>query len=118
MSSFKIQGVVLVVSETVQVSDKFKKREVVVSDTTEMYPQEIMVQFTQDKVDLLDAVAEGQEVEVSFNLNGRPWVSPSGETKYFNTLNGWKIEAVGQAPVQATVATAAPQAEDEGDLPF
>ena len=36
--------------------------------------------------------AVGQNVKVSINLRGREWVNPQGETKYFNSIQGWRIE--------------------------
>lgn len=113
MSAFKMKGVVKVIKPTQQVSDKFSKREFVVTDNSDdKFPQDIMFELRQDKTALLDSVMEGQEVEVSFNLRGRAWTSPQGETKYFNTLNAFKVETNGAAPVVAIVET-----DDEG-LPF
>jgi hypothetical protein len=90
----KIKGAIKVVGATIQVSAKFSKRELVITMTEEMYPQDILVQFTQDKCALLDGIdfGIGQTVEVSINLRGREWTSPTGEVKYFNTLEAWKIE--------------------------
>ena len=51
---FKLSGIVKVVNPTVQVSEKFAKREFVVTDASSMYPQDIMFQSTQDKCSLLD----------------------------------------------------------------
>jgi hypothetical protein len=96
------------------VSDKFSKREFVVTDgSEEKFPQDIMFELTQDKTTLLDSIMEGQEVEVSFNLRGREWRSPSGDIKYFNTLNAFKVDTVGAAPVAITIAS-----NDDEDLPF
>ncbi|MES2800743.1 MAG: DUF3127 domain-containing protein [Bacteroidota bacterium] len=89
---FKLTGTVKLVNATVQVSEKFSKREFVVTDNSSMYPQDIMFQSTQDKCAMLDGVSAGETVEVSFNLRGREWTSPQGEVKYFNTLEAWRIE--------------------------
>jgi len=114
MSAFKMKGVVKVIRQTQQVSDKFSKREFVVTDNSDdKYPQDIMFELTQDKTLLLDSVMEGQEVEVSFNLRGREWRSPSGDIKYFNTLNAFKVDTVGAAPVAITIAS-----NDDEELPF
>lgn len=111
MSAFKMKGVIKVIKPTQQVSDKFSKREFVLTDLSEaQYPQDIMFELTQDKTALLENFMQGQEVEVSFNLRGRAWTSPQGETKYFNTLNAFKIESDGSAPVAAS--------ESNEDLPF
>jgi hypothetical protein len=120
MSSFKLEGTVKFIGDTVVVSEKFSKRDLVVSDNDPNYPQLISFQVTQDKCAILDTFMEGQQVEVSFNLRGREWTSPQGEVKYFNTLEAWRIEAVGNsmAPIDPL---ADPLAEAEGKdekLPF
>ncbi len=69
----------------------FRKREVVVT-TEEQYPQHILVEFTQDKCDLLNNYSVNDSVKISINLRGREWVNPQGETKYFNSIQGWRIE--------------------------
>lgn len=115
---FKLTGVIKVVGQTNQVSEKFKKRTVVITDTSSMYPQDIEFQFTQDKTNLLDTFIEGQQVEVSFSLKGREWTSPQGEVKYFNTLEAFRIEnAMGSTPQAAPQATPQAVAADD-DVPF
>ena len=86
--------VVGIIKQVQEVTEKgtFKSRNVVVT-TEEQYPQHISVQFVQEKVGLLDTFTEGQKVKVSINLRGREWVNPQGESVYFNTIQGWKIEA-------------------------
>jgi hypothetical protein len=114
MSAFKMKGVVKVIRQTQQVSDKFSKREFVVTDNSDdKYPQDIMFELTQDKTSLLDSIMEGQDVLVSFNLRGREWKSPQGEVKYFNTLNAFKIDTNEVVPVAITIAS-----NDDEDLPF
>jgi hypothetical protein len=115
MSAFKMKGVVKVIRPTQHVSDKFSKREFVVTDSSDdKYPQDIMFELTQDKTGLLDSVMEGQEVEVSFNLRGREWKSPQGDVKYFNTLNAFKLDTIGAAPVAIAIGNV----NDDEDLPF
>lgn len=87
----EITGKLHFVGETQQVSDKFKKRDfVLLDDTSSQYPQYIQFQLTQDKCDIIDRPI-GTEINVHFNLRGRAWTAPDGETKYFNTLEAWKI---------------------------
>lgn len=104
-------------------SNGFRKTELVVL-TEDQYPQPILVEFVQGKCDLVKNLKVGQEVSISYNLRGREWVSPQGETKYFNTIQGWRIEAgpvPNQAPPkpqsQAPNPSTLPQ-EEEDDLPF
>lgn len=83
----------------------FEKRDLVIV-TEETYPQTIIIQFTQQRCDLLNNLQVGQNVKVYINIKGREWTNPQGETKYFNTIEGWKIEVIqttnvaNQQPVQ------------------
>ena len=89
----EIQGIVKLVGTTQTFgSNGFRKRELVVT-TQEQYPQHLMIEFVQDKTDLLNSISVGQSVKVSINLRGREWVNPQGETKYFNSIQGWRIES-------------------------
>ena len=63
-----------------------------VVSTEEQYAQDIIIQFTQDKIDLLSLYKTGEKLKVSINIKGREWVNPQGEAKYFNTIIGWRIE--------------------------
>lgn len=103
----------------------FRKREVVIT-TDEQYPQHILIEFTQDKCDVLNSYKAGEEVKVSINLKGREWVNPQGETKYFNSIQGWRVEKLSQATAGKTAmptpehfapATDLNQ-EEPDDLPF
>jgi Domain of unknown function (DUF3127) len=87
----EISGKIKMIGSIQEVSASFKKRELVVT-TEEQYPQHIMVEFTQAKVDDLNSYQVGEPVKVSINIRGREWVSPQGETKYFNSIQGWRIE--------------------------
>lgn len=88
----EVVGIIKLVGATQEIGAKgFRKRELVVT-TAEDYPQMLMIEFTQDKVDLLNSFEIGQSVKVSINLRGREWINPQGEAKYFNSLQGWKIE--------------------------
>lgn len=114
---FKLQANVKSVGQTVNVSDKFSKRELVVEIPDDKYPQVVSFEATQDKCSLLDSIGAGQQVEITFALRGREWTSPSGDVRVFNTLNLVRIDAVGSAPKPTPVATTT-ATEDDGDLPF
>lgn len=89
----EVLGKVRVINPEQQISASFKKRELVVT-TEEQYPQHILIEFAQDKCDLLNEYKIGDNVKVSINLRGREWVNPQGETKYFNSIQGWRIEKI------------------------
>ena len=51
------------------------------------------IEFIQDKTDLLNSFAVGQNVKVNINIRGREWENPqTKEIKYFNSIQGWRIE--------------------------
>lgn len=89
----QISGRIKMIGNTLQVSQAFTKRELVLT-TEEQYPQNILIEFHQDKTNLLDSFRLGEPVRVHINLRGREWTSPQGEVKYFNTIQGWKIESL------------------------
>ncbi len=72
-------------------SNGFRKREMVLT-TDEQYPQFLLIEFVQDKCDLLNNFNIGEDVRISINLRGREWQSPQGEIKYFNSIQGWRLE--------------------------
>ena len=124
----EVQGSVKMVGETQSFgSNGFRKREIVVT-TEEQYPQHIMVEFVQDKTDLLNSYQVGQQVKISINLRGREWVNPQGETKYFNSIQGWRVEALQAEATEGNVPPVPPmdafepagdlKEEDHDDLPF
>lgn len=130
VSIMEVSGTIKVINPEQQVSASFKKRELVVT-TDEQYPQYILIEFTQDRTDLLNAYNVGDAVKVSINLRGREWTNPQGETRYFNSIQGWRIEKAGaEAPAAGMSATGGASAgtapatpvpgslEGEDDLPF
>ncbi|MBL7765915.1 MAG: DUF3127 domain-containing protein [Chitinophagaceae bacterium] len=128
MPSFELIGTLRVKNDTQQVSEKFSKREfVLTTDTQTQYPQLISFQLTQDKCSLLDQYQVGEEMKVHFNLRGREWSGPQG-VKYFNSLEAWRLEKAGNnsASVQPQVSHQSsnvgvdimPSSEIADDLPF
>ena len=124
----EVSGKIKVINAEQQVSASFKKRELVVT-TEEQYPQFISINFVQDKCDILNNFKVGEAVKVGVNLRGREWVNPQGETKYFNDIQGWRIEKVqaeapsapGMAPMPPAEAFAPAtnfNEEEHDDLPF
>jgi len=124
----EVQGKIKMIGETQTFGNNgFRKREIVVT-TEEQYPQHIMVEFVQDKTDLLNNYAVGQNVKISINLRGREWVNPQGETKYFNSIQGWRIETISQDNTASDIPPMPPadafepvndlNEEDHDDLPF
>ena len=91
---YKITGIIELIYSEVIVSEKFKKRDFVLKDNSQ-YPQLIIFQLTRDNCSLMNKFSVGEEIEVSFNLRGKEWISPSGEKKYFNTFEAWRVAKIG-----------------------
>ena len=107
-------------------SNGFRKRELVIT-TEEQYPQHLLIEFVQDKTDLLNNFQVGDQVNISINLRGREWINPEGQAKYFNSIQGWRIEKVGAPsaegmppvpPADAFEPATEIKEEDYDDLPF
>lgn len=123
--NLEVEGSIVHIGQTELITDNFQKR-VVVVETEGEYPQQILIEFVQDKCDILDKYAEGEEVTVSCNLRGRKW--EKGERSgWINTIQGWKIKSTGDKedtakPSSSSTATAyEPPAKDDSqgdDLPF
>ena len=86
----KLEGQLKKKFETQNITTSFQKREFVIT-TQEQYPQDILLELTQDKVTLLDKYNEGDLISVDINVRGREWINPEGVVKYFNTLQAWSI---------------------------
>ncbi|MRT16241.1 DUF3127 domain-containing protein [Vitellibacter sp. q18] len=124
----ELQGKIKMIDETKTYGNNgFRKRELVIT-TEEQYPQHILIEFVQDKTDLLNQYRVGQDVKVSINVRGREWVNPQGETKYFNSIQGWRIENLSQAATSGEMPPMPPaeafepandfNEEEHDDLPF
>lgn len=117
-----IEGVLIHIADTLQITETFKKREFVVeyAENPE-YPETVKFEMIQDKCDILNSYNIGESVKLEFNLKGRKWTDPkTNEDKYFNTLSCWKIEKLGQSNMQSAPSKDWKQSgnDDSDDLPF
>ena len=87
----EVQGKIKLVGDIQEITDSFRKRELIIV-TQEQYPQTLCIEFVQDKMGLLDDFQEAEEVKIGINIRGREWKNPEGKTKYFTSLQGWRIE--------------------------
>ncbi len=103
----------------------FRKRELVLT-TNEQYPQMLLIEFVQDKCDLLNNFNVDQDVKISINLRGREWINPEGKAVYFNSIQGWRIEnsqsegseVPPMAPLESLETTVNVDDSEPDDLPF
>lgn len=117
----QITGTLIEVFDTIQITDKFKKKEFVIR-TNEQYPQEILIQLIQDKCEMLDSIKKGEIIDVSINLNGKKY-EKNGAPKWFNSVNAWKIEVqynsrINNSPEPLKTPTPIQGINQEDDLPF
>ena len=122
----ELQGIVKKIGETQTFASGFQKAEFVLV-TEEQYPQPILIEFLQDKIDLLQTIKEGESVKVGINIRGREWKNPQGEVKYFNSITGWRLEKVSgdapqgnltEKPKEKAENTFAEEVDEDSDLPF
>lgn len=127
MASAELKGIVKRIGQTEQVSDSFRKRELVLEiDTETQYPQLIQIEAAQDKCEdqNLNEIRVGDNVTVSFNFRGRSWNDPKkNKDVIFNTLQFWKLSINQIGSAQSTPQYAPPTAttqnnDDSEDLPF
>lgn len=61
-------------------------------------------EFTGERCSLLDSIKTGQQVTISFDLQGNKFVGNDGKERYFTSVRGFKIDLV-SAPAFAPQAT-------------
>ena len=91
--AYDLTGKIKLIQDPKTFDSGFTKREMVVIVEEGKYPQEINIEFVQDKTALLDNLQPGQEVTVTFDIRGREY-----NGRYFNNLQGWKIVTLGSEP--------------------
>ena len=117
--AYDLTGKVKLIQAVQTFDSGFTKREMVVIVQDGKYPQEINLEFVQDKVGLLDNLQVGQEVTVTFDIRGREY-----NGRYFNNLQGWKIVTSGDETAfspegqSSAPPEIAPSDFDENDIPF
>jgi hypothetical protein len=109
MSESTIKGAIKLINPIKVISDKFSVREFVVTTPDAKYPQDILFQTVNDRMDVLESLGAGQQVEVSYNVRGREF-----NGRYYNTLDAWKVEVTGSKPSQPSTQPI----ELDDDLPF
>lgn len=100
-----IQAKLIEKYNTQQITDSFQKREFVVEFAENpQYPEFVKFELIQANCDQLESFNVGDELNISFNLKGRKWTDKNGEVKYFNSLQAWRLEKVGNtaSPPQPT----------------
>ena len=121
-----ISGKIKLIGETKEYgTNGFRKRELVVT-TQEQYPQNILVEFVQDRCEILNSYQAGELVKIDINIRGREWTNKDNEVKYFNSILGWRIEIIEESydtqlppiPTKEELNTDQDSSKEPDDLPF
>lgn len=119
--SNQLTGVLREIYPVQEISDKFRKRDIVITDNSSQYEQHIKMQVTQDRCELFDKCNVGDTVNVHYNLRGKQYTKKDGTIDYFTTLEVWKVEA-NKANNNYPPQQSAPQTTNDpsmpDDLPF
>lgn len=85
MSDAKVRGIVHLIEGTKSYGQKgFRKRVLVIEQNNGRFTNYIPLEFTGDNCDAVDELHVGDDVEISYRLNGRRWQKdPSSEVKFF-----------------------------------
>lgn len=118
--NIEISGTIYRIKDTETFGSGFQKREVIIRDDNEKYPQEYPVEFTKDRIALVDEFTEGDKINVVCSLNGREW---AGHDKWFMSLSAWKVEMLSKSgkaqPEPHPAVNEMSRDDDDGsDLPF
>jgi len=116
----EITGTIHRMFETQQVTDKFKKRELILMTADNVqYPEFPKFEFHQDKCVDLDTYSMQDKVKIYFDCRGRRWEDPKGGEKWFTTLIAWRIERiVVEAHGHSGIDNTEDMQDENGDLPF
>jgi len=89
-SDYQLQGTIKLINDVQSFNSGFTKREFVVTDQDEKYPQDVKFECIKDKCALLDGYSVGEKVNVSFNIRGNEY-----NGRYYVNLQAWRLEKVG-----------------------
>ena len=125
--SFTVKGTLDKVLQEVKgtsAKGEWKKQEFVITTDDAQYPRTICFTLFNDKVSLIQGIAPGSRVEVSFAVESKEY-----QGRYFHNVNAWRISQA--APVTAEVPkfdptayatpkapNTFPEANNDEDLPF
>jgi hypothetical protein len=92
MNEVTISGKVKFVDEVREFgSNGFRKHQVVVETGDGRWDNPIPVEFTKDHIELSKNLKVGDQVQIQSRINGREWQGKDGVTKWFTSINGFKI---------------------------
>ena len=124
MSQPIVRGVVHFIDSTKTYGNNgFRKRLVVLEQDKQKFTNYVPVEFTHDNCDAVDDLKVGDDVEITYRLNGRKWQKDANsEVKYFLNAEGMSFQVMsgqGSGPATADANAAFAEAsQDEDEPPF
>jgi hypothetical protein len=123
MSNLQVKGKISQILEpesgVSRAGKEWQKQEFVI-ETDEQYPRKVCFTLFGEKTSLINGLSEGEEVEVSFNLESREF-----NGKWYHNINAWKIEQpsaenIPEPPPEFRTEDIPPEPDDDAanDLPF
>jgi hypothetical protein len=112
----KINGILKVKYDEVQLTEKFKKREFVIQLASTSYngsSEYLKFSLIMDSCSMIDSFSEGDSITVSYEVKAREWINPENETVYINDVKALSIKE----NVEPTVTNIDMSGEGQ-DLPF
>ena len=124
--AYELKGTIKQIGELQTFASGFQKREFVVTDENDRYPQDVKFEAVKERANALDNLREGDDVQVSFDVRGNEY-----NGKYYVNLVAWKIiggehnqtERVAQPQAQQQAQhqpgnSYIPVEEEDGGIPF
>ena len=122
-TTHELTGTITHIFDTQTFASGFQKREFVINDNADKYPQSIKFEATKEGCDRLDSYNVGDQVTAKFNIRGNEY-----NGKFYVSMQCWKIEKEGQeqAPARSTtqngarppVAAMNDELDQEESIPF
>lgn len=95
---------------------EWQKQEFVI-ETEEQFPRNVCFTLFGDKISILEGYNQGDQVEVSFNLESREY-----NGRWFHNINAWKIDRIQNnaenTPPEFIPEDLPQEGEKADDLPF
>ena len=117
----ELQGTIHEIQPLQTFESGFQKQTFILA-TNDEYVQYIPIDFTRDKVSVLDNYKVGDKVSVSINLNGNKWQkTPQDPIRYFLSATAWKMNGLNEPNNATQSAQPKPNVDpfsDSEDLPF
>ncbi len=116
--AYELEGTMEVIYDTMTFASGFTKREFVVRDDDERFPQDIKFVLVKTNCALLDSFRKGDRVKVTFSLRGNLY-----KERYYTDLQAFKLEKM---EVDGSSSEPIPQPADDfpvdtisdDDMPF